>query len=73
MKVLGKGTANGAISILHSLGLGKGCSIGIDLSTEVTLLTKRRQYLTIVMVYWMQLKNAGDRKGFHSLRNLVGS
>ena len=38
MKVLGKGTANGAISILHSLGLGKGCSIGIDLSTEVTLV-----------------------------------
>ena len=38
MKVLGKGTANGAISILHSLGLGKGCSVGIELSTEVTLV-----------------------------------
>ena len=38
MKVLGEGTANGAISILHSLGLGKGCSIGIELSTEVTLV-----------------------------------
>ena len=38
MKVLGEGAANGAISILHSLGLGKGCSIGIELSTEVTLV-----------------------------------
>lgn len=41
MKVLGKGKANGAISILHSLGLGKGCSIGIGLSTEVSLVDEK--------------------------------
>tara|TARA_B100000959_G_scaffold280419_1_gene342225 strand:+ start:3484 stop:4341 length:858 start_codon:yes stop_codon:yes gene_type:complete len=38
MSVLGIGKANGGISILHALGLGKGCSIGIDLSTTVTML-----------------------------------
>jgi shikimate kinase len=38
MTVLGIGTANGGISILHALGLGKGCSVGVDLITTVRLL-----------------------------------
>ena len=41
MRILGRGSANGAISILHALGIGKGCSIGIQLSTEVLLLENR--------------------------------
>ena len=35
MTVLGVGTANGGISILHALGLGKGCAVGVDLLTTV--------------------------------------
>ena len=38
MKVLGEGESNGAISILHALGLGRGCSIGIQLTTKVQIV-----------------------------------
>ncbi len=38
MKVLGKGGANGAISILHALGTGRGCSVGIQLETQVQIV-----------------------------------
>ena len=41
MNVLGEGRANGAISILHALGIGKGCSVGIQLATEVKLVDER--------------------------------
>ncbi|MED5159414.1 MAG: hypothetical protein VYD62_04270, partial [Candidatus Thermoplasmatota archaeon] len=39
MTVLGRGRANGGVSVLHAAGLGKGCSVGIELSTEVCLVT----------------------------------
>ena len=38
MKVLGEGESNGAISILHALGLGRGCAIGIQLTTKVQMV-----------------------------------
>jgi shikimate kinase len=38
VNVLGEGRANGAISILHALGLGRGCSVGIQLETEVKIV-----------------------------------
>tara|TARA_B100000683_G_scaffold72187_1_gene70703 strand:+ start:792 stop:1646 length:855 start_codon:yes stop_codon:yes gene_type:complete len=38
VKVLGEGESNGAISILHALGLGRGCSIGIQLTTKVQIV-----------------------------------
>ena len=38
MKVLAEAEANAAISVLHALGLGKGCSIGIDLKVLVRLV-----------------------------------
>ena len=38
MKVLGEGESNGAISILHALGLGRGCSLGIQLTTNVQIV-----------------------------------
>jgi len=38
MTVLGVGMANGGISILHALGLGKGCAVGVDIRTTVRLL-----------------------------------
>ncbi|MFQ3343659.1 MAG: shikimate kinase [Candidatus Thalassarchaeaceae archaeon] len=38
MNILGEGVSYGGISILHSLGVGKGCSVGIQLSTKVTLI-----------------------------------
>ncbi len=38
MKILGEGKSNGGISILHAAGLGRGCSVGIDLPCEVTLV-----------------------------------
>ena len=38
MKVLGEGESNGAISILHALGLGRGCSLGIQLTTNVQII-----------------------------------
>ena len=38
MSVLGVGIANGGISLLHALGLGKGCSVGIDLTTRVSIV-----------------------------------
>ena len=40
MRVLGSGRANGAISILHALGTGRGCSVGIQLETEVQIVDK---------------------------------
>ena len=45
MKPLGEGKANGAISILHSLGLGKGSSIGIELFTEVTIVDEKKEVI----------------------------
>ena len=38
MNVIGSGRANGAISILHALGTGRGCSVGIQLATEVQIV-----------------------------------
>ena len=38
MAVLGKGEANGAISLLHAAGLGYGASLAIDLPLIVRLL-----------------------------------
>ena len=38
MNVLGAGSANGGISLLHAFGLGKGCSAGIELSTRVSIV-----------------------------------
>ena len=38
MNVLGSGRANGAISILHALGVDRGCSVGIQLATEVQIV-----------------------------------
>ncbi|MEE3269890.1 MAG: hypothetical protein VX204_02105 [Candidatus Thermoplasmatota archaeon] len=38
MSVLGTGTANGGISVLHAAGLGKGCSVAIDLQCEARLV-----------------------------------
>lgn len=42
MKILGEGRATGAISILHALGVGKGCSVGIDLETHVRIVSDRK-------------------------------
>lgn len=41
MNILGEGEANGAISMLHALGLGRGCSVGVQLSTVVHIIDKR--------------------------------
>ncbi len=40
MARLGKGTANGACSLLHAAGLGYGASLALDLPVVVTLLDK---------------------------------
>ena len=45
MNTLGQGKANAAISILHSLGLGKGCSIGIELFTEVSIVDEKKEVM----------------------------
>ena len=37
MTILGSGTANGGISVLHALGLGRGGSLPIGLSTTVNI------------------------------------
>ncbi len=39
MTALGRGKANGAVSVLHAAGLGRGCSVGIQLSTVVSLIS----------------------------------
>ncbi|HJM13083.1 MAG TPA: shikimate kinase [Candidatus Thalassarchaeaceae archaeon] len=38
MTILGYGRANGAISILHALGLGKGCSVGLEIGTKASIV-----------------------------------
>jgi len=43
MKVLAEAKANAAISILHALGLGKGCSLGINLQTTVELVSESQE------------------------------
>jgi len=43
VNVLGSGRANGAISILHALGTGRGCSVGIQLETEVQIIDERSE------------------------------
>ena len=40
MARLGKGTANGACSLLHAAGLGYGASLALDLPVVATLLDK---------------------------------
>ncbi len=37
MTILASGTANGAVSILHAMGTGKGCSIPVKLQTLVNI------------------------------------
>ena len=43
MKVLGSGRANGAISIFHALGTGRGCSVGIQLETQVQIVDQSNE------------------------------
>ena len=43
MKVLGSGRSNGAISILHALGTGRGCSVGIQLETQVQIVNQSNE------------------------------
>ncbi len=60
MSVLGVGIANGGISLLHALGLGKGCSVGIDLTTRVSIvegpnrevLEDKKRLLDAVISVW---------------------
>ena len=73
MTVLGRGSANGGVSVLHAAGLGKGCSIGIELSTEVSLVAGEAEVssdehgiLDSVMAVWIesgypQLEDTGWR------------
>ena len=37
MTIIASGISNGAVSILHAMGNGKGCSIPIKLQTRVNL------------------------------------
>jgi shikimate kinase len=41
MKTLGEGEARGGVSILHALGTGKGCSVGVNLLTRVKLVDRK--------------------------------
>ena len=43
MNILAESEANAAISILHALGLGKGCSLGINLQTTVQLVSEAQE------------------------------
>ena len=43
MTILASGIANGAVSILHAMGNGKGCSIPIKLQTRVNLHDERME------------------------------
>jgi shikimate kinase len=43
MTILAEAESNAAISILHALGLGKGCSIGINLKITVTLVSEPQE------------------------------
>ena len=43
MKILAEAEANAAISVLHALGLGKGCSVGIDLKVTVRLVSEPQE------------------------------
>ena len=61
MTVLGRGSANGGVSVLHAAGLGKVCSIGIELSTEVSLVAGEAEVssdehgiLDSVMAVWTE-------------------
>ena len=61
MTVLGRGSANGGVSVLHAAGLGKGCSIGIELPTEVSLVSGETEVssdehgiLDSVMAVWIE-------------------
>ena len=42
MTILASGTANGAVSILHAMGTGKGCSIPVKLQTLVNIHDEQR-------------------------------
>jgi len=42
MTILASGTANGAVSILHAMGTGKGCSIPVKLQTLVNIHDESR-------------------------------
>ena len=45
MNILGEGEARGGVSILHALGTGKGCSVGVNLLTKVKLVDKKSENL----------------------------
>ena len=45
MTILASGTANGAVSILHAMGTGKGCSIPVKLQTLVNIHDEPRAVL----------------------------
>ena len=42
MTILASGTANGAVSILHAMGTGQGCSIPVKLQTLVNIHDEQR-------------------------------
>ena len=61
MTILGKGTANGGISVLHAAGLGRGCSVGIELHCEARLVegasspsSDHHGLLDAVMQIWVE-------------------
>ena len=43
MNILAEAESNAAISILHALGLDKGCSIGINLKAKVKLVSEPQE------------------------------
>ena len=64
MAILGKGTANGACSLLHAAGIGYGASLALDLPVIVRLLDKEPKsklddpdnLLESVIKVWREMK-----------------
>ena len=54
MTILGTGEAFGAISILHALGTGKGCSIPVELPIRVN-------------IHDFEMRNDNDKHGILSI------
>ncbi len=56
MAVIGEGEGHGGFSLLHALGAGYGCSIGLDLSVKVRLRDNEPKIVPMILtVFWPQL------------------
>jgi len=64
MNILAEAESNAAISILHALGLDKGCSIGINLKAKVKLVSEPQEIKNDFHQLFQSIEMVWEENGF---------